>query len=123
MNAEVKQAWLAALRSGEYQQAHSRLHDTDEGGNVRHCCLGVLCDLHSKATGMPWKDEIMVTSYHGAYEFLPSDVRVWAELDGDSPVIQGHPLIAWNDGHDLGLGQAIRPHTFPEIADLIEQYL
>lgn len=37
MPAETKKEWLAALRSGEYQQATCAL-ETDKG----YCCLGVL---------------------------------------------------------------------------------
>jgi hypothetical protein len=73
MIAEIKQKWLTALRSGEYQQGKSALR-RDEGGQRLYCCLGVLCDLidpnewqpakegqpmaykHAIATGMPTYD-------------------------------------------------------------------
>ena len=38
MNAEIKQKWVEALRSGKYQQGHYALQ-TGEA----YCCLGVLC--------------------------------------------------------------------------------
>lgn len=41
MNAEVKEKWLAALRSGDYRKAKGRL----SRGRNRRCCLGVLRDL------------------------------------------------------------------------------
>lgn len=41
MQAELKQKWIEALRSGKYQQGKGVLRtDTDH-----FCCLGVLCDL------------------------------------------------------------------------------
>jgi hypothetical protein len=40
MNAEIKQKWVAALRSGNYKQTKVCLHNK-EG----YCCLGVLCDV------------------------------------------------------------------------------
>ena len=40
-------AYLQALRSGEYPQTKSYLH-TDEG----FCCLGVMCDVYRKLTGI-----------------------------------------------------------------------
>lgn len=40
MNEELKQQWVEALRSGEYQQTTGCLRDI--GG---FCCLGVLCDI------------------------------------------------------------------------------
>ena len=40
MNKELKKRWVAALRSGEYQQTREYLQD-----EIGYCCLGVLCDL------------------------------------------------------------------------------
>lgn len=47
MDAELKTKWVAALRSGKYQQAKSCLRDLDETNLkvVRFCCLGVLIDI------------------------------------------------------------------------------
>ncbi|GAB3326237.1 hypothetical protein GCM10027299_25370 [Larkinella ripae] len=45
MNAEIKTKWLAALRSGEYQQAQCALRVVNLKGEYQHCCLGVLADL------------------------------------------------------------------------------
>lgn len=39
--SEIRKAWVAKLRSGEYKQASSRLRTIDN----RFCCLGVLCEL------------------------------------------------------------------------------
>ena len=41
MNPEIRARWVAALRSGAYEQGTSRLRDASD----RRCCLGVLCDL------------------------------------------------------------------------------
>jgi hypothetical protein len=41
MKADIKNAWLEALRSGEYAQTEGELHNVDAG----YCCLGVLCDV------------------------------------------------------------------------------
>jgi hypothetical protein len=41
MKAELKQKWIAALRSGEYKQGKGVLRTTED----RFCCLGVLCNL------------------------------------------------------------------------------
>ncbi len=40
MQAELKAKWVAALRSGKYQQSSDALR-TEDG----FCCLGVLCDI------------------------------------------------------------------------------
>src|SRR5687767_3496429 len=48
MDPEVKARWVAALRSGEYQQARMRLRNGDA-----MCCLGVLCNLYDPSQ---WDD-------------------------------------------------------------------
>jgi hypothetical protein len=37
MNEQIKQRWIEALRSGEYEQTQGRLRD-----ETGYCCLGVL---------------------------------------------------------------------------------
>lgn len=41
MEQELKDKWIAALRSGKYKQGVGLLHDR----NHRFCCLGVLCEV------------------------------------------------------------------------------
>ena len=43
MNKSIKKKWVAALRSGEYQQGQGLM--CHEG---KYCCLGVLCDILPK---------------------------------------------------------------------------
>jgi hypothetical protein len=43
--------WIAALRSGEYQQGYGRLKRSEENGDEYYCCLGVvqeLCELKTE---------------------------------------------------------------------------
>jgi hypothetical protein len=116
MNQEVKAKWLAALRSGEYKQSRGLLRNFVD----RYCCLGVLCDLHAKATGGHWK----FGRYHESLTSLPYDVAKWAELPlptegwvtcdvNVGAVGQTRSLMAMNDTGS----------TFTEIADKIEAYL
>jgi DNA-directed RNA polymerase subunit N (RpoN/RPB10) len=42
MDKELKAKWVAALRSGEYQQGYATLYDS---GIDRYCCLGVLISV------------------------------------------------------------------------------
>lgn len=44
MDAKLKADWTAALRSGEYKQGRRRFRIESAGG-VKHCCLGVLCEV------------------------------------------------------------------------------
>ena len=117
MDAKVKQAWIQALRGGEYEQARGTLR-----AQGQFCCLGVLCDLHAKETGNTWRPAPNGTqTYLGEGECLPSAVYRWAGLEGFNPYVkaaQQYALAEYNDG-DCGLA----PHSFEEIADLIEQHL
>lgn len=116
MDARVKTQWLAALRSGEYDQRYWQLRFGGE-----YCCLGVLCDLHAKETGSEWgslaDDD---DSYLDSTGSLPAEVITWSGLEDADPEIgedeYAHPTTAsdWNDSFQK---------TFTEIADLIERHL
>ena len=74
MKADVKAKWLERLRSGEIEQATSRLRDGDS-----RCCLGVLCDVHAAETGTQW-DGAKYIDQEGQ---LPLCVMEWAGLGED----------------------------------------
>jgi len=119
MNADIKKLWVAALTDGSYTQGTKALRY-----GSTFCCLGVLCDLHSKATGQTWhgdsRPEFNMT-YDGNVAELSNRVRVWAGLDEPDPWVQSdgerRTLASFNDGHKT------RKHSFIEIAKLIEDQL
>lgn len=84
MKQEIKQRWINALESGEYKQGVGRLQTT-EGA---FCCLGVLCDLHSKETGFEWgTDDLSFPAYDRSSMFMPDLVTKWSGMktnDGPS---------------------------------------
>src|ERR1700761_662468 len=47
MDPELKAKWVAALRSGAFNQGHDRMCDNEEGDpeDSNFCCLGVLCKV------------------------------------------------------------------------------
>jgi len=45
MDPVLKSKWLSALRGGEYEQGRGRLRNSDN----HYCCLGVLADIAGKA--------------------------------------------------------------------------
>lgn len=51
---DLKEKWVAALRSGKYKQGELRLrHKSDRDGEPdRFCCLGVLCDVSPDLVGL-----------------------------------------------------------------------
>lgn len=119
MKPEIKAAWVAALRSGEYEQGRHRLHTK---GQVKDtfCCLGVLCDLAVKA-GLPVPvvqqedsaEGAQVVAYDLCTEMPPSQVLRWAE--GDSTALSvGTDSATLANLNDTG-------STFAEIAEIIEE--
>lgn len=130
MDEDVRAAWVAALRSGEYKQGHGALCQDDprEGGKdgKLYCCLGVLAELAAKAGIVsPAKKEEeeegvsvrwLYSSKSGDYSsFLSREMRKWAGIEDRDPTVTIHsrsvPLSKLND--ELG-------YTFDDIADVIE---
>lgn len=86
MNKEIKEKWIEALESGKYRKGGGHLRYTMTGGNMLHCCLGVLCELHHQITGQGiWESErwyrVGVGIESGSGTVLPKEVKVWAEME------------------------------------------
>ena len=127
MDAKLKADWIAALRSGDFQQAREVMRDENEGG---YCCLGVLCVVGGADFGeYPDEDfEDGVQSNVAAVAGrLVSDssnelTRYGRKLFGLSEIHEAE-LISRNDGrrvNDPTHPEHIRTHSFSEIADYIE---
>lgn len=98
MKKELRDKWVAALRSGEYIQGQETLRDTL---NNTYCCLGVLC----KVSGSPnWDGEHM----HGDYAFLQACAQKELGISAED----ANRCVLLNDKEGK---------SFPEIADYIEQ--
>ena len=112
MNQTVKEKWLQALRSKEYEQGRGCLKEHD-----KFCCLGVLTDLYIQENNLDWSSH----SENLFYEGLPvpdSFVCSWAGLEYANPEIKidkpfADSLAEMND----------HGYSFEEIADVIEQQL
>lgn len=97
--------WVAALRSGKYEQTNSQLMK-----DGKYCCLGVACEVAM--------EEGSIGHYDGGRGSLPETVRIWLQLDTDSGryISNLTPNTTWylvNDNDSLG-------KSFSEIADIIE---
>ena len=103
MDKQIKEDWLEALRSGEYQQGTGFLEK--DGCN---CCLGVLCRvLEIEGEGESMAGE---TVYFDGYCATLSDrLLLTAQISDDLAM----ELAAMNDGGT----------TFEQIADYIEAEL
>ena len=125
MNQEVKEKWVAALRSGEYKQTKQTLHDKNG-----FCCLGVLCDLYLKENDLDWQEhnyDPKVLVCFDREDTLPDEVADWADIPTNPYVnVPGYlecvALAALNDGSDYEtpITRDIKPRDFNQIADLIE---
>lgn len=112
MKEEIKNKWVAALRSGEYKQGNGRLRDSANG----FCCLGVLCDLYSKEKEVPWTFvNVRFPYFLNENAILPSEVAKWAGTrvkDGSYGDGETYGLIYYNDTLN---------YDFNKIADIIEK--
>lgn len=117
MNPEIKQRWVAALRSGEYEQGKGFLNS-----DGKFCCLGVLCDLHSQDHNIPWtaNDNNSVMTYFDNTGLPPEQVVDWAQYD--------HRQNGWQISHAgvktfLYMLNDETSLSFSSIADIIEKQL
>lgn len=120
MNNEIKQKWVDALRSGEYQQGRHQLRNDDS-----YCCLGVLCDLFAENNpeqGKWYQNQVddswfFETDDDRFVGSLPVGVAEWAQLDDINPPVKidgGIANIASVNDHGV---------PFDKIAQIIEEQL
>ena len=110
MNPQIKEDWVEALRSGEYEQTQGVLDQDD-----RQCCLGVLCDILDVpfVMGIEPKGRFRLygeTGVESESGHLPASVL---KRTGITPT-QVDRLVDLNDKYKA---------TFDEIADYIEATL
>ena len=124
MNIEIKEKWIAALKSGEFEQATGKLRAEvgdrswdqnqceyvvrETGG---YCCLGVLQDVYQKETGNE--------AVHPWYSSFPGhDVLDWAGFEDDEREEDAE------EGTNIGTLTELNDdagYSFSEVADFIEQ--
>jgi hypothetical protein len=123
MRKDVAEKWVAALRSGKYEQGTTALctlipHFESEETDEQYCCLGVLCEVVQNepdflATYPTWGQQQVaggVLNYRAygtdefktTHEFLPESVQVWAGMgsnDGtftvDKPNNDDLSAVSW----------------------------
>jgi hypothetical protein len=102
MDKDLKAKWIAALRSGKYEQGREYLRKDDS-----YCCLGVLCDLVDP-NGWVYDSEFYsfhFNSDHDVDQWLPSSLPEKYGIDRESD------LVDLND---------TKQYDFNQIADWIE---
>lgn len=103
MSEDLKDRWVAALRSGKYEQGTGQLR---LGGTF--CCLGVLCDVvdPGRWVGNDWEDERGDRS-----DFLPPSEVMSVDL-ANHLMHENLYLQTLNDAEH---------YSFEQIADVIEE--
>ncbi len=129
MNPEIKDLWLEGLRSGKYPQGRGMLVNTTRTGGSEFCCLGVLCDIAVQHGIIRANDGDVYGrrrfTTRGAYpedngfeyQVLPIEVKEWAGLDSQNPIIESDEGMTATTANDA------RGYDFRMIADLIEKHL
>jgi hypothetical protein len=97
---ENNRQWIAALRSGQYQQCRERMHE-----NGGHCCLGVAGLLFPE---IDTQGKYPTTNFEDIFGF---DYCIYA-----FPSSKNKRRALWILNDDL-------KWTFPQIADAIETYV
>mgnify|MGYP001583865293 CR=1 FL=1 len=102
MNKTIKELWIKELESDNYKHGTFKLKQ-EIGSQTRHCCLGVLCEVHRKLKKKGesvWErhqveEHDMSAFYHykNRGSALHEDLLEWAELDSN----QQWDLVAIND--------------------------
>lgn len=118
MNATIKKQWVEALRSGKYTQGEGSLAKRDDDFNckLKHCCLGVLCEVIGISREPVEGSNTYV--YDGSDEVLPEKVRESLDITE----MEQKDLIDLNDGRTNNCG-VFEQFNFDEIADWIEENL
>ena len=83
MDTKIRADWIAALRSGDYEQGKGQLRETADDGTTTFCCLGVLCNLHAIANPKIAAKELNTEAYFFNSGYLSPVVEAWAGIDGN----------------------------------------
>ena len=101
--------WVAALRSGEFEQGAKALHPDDA-----YCCLGVMCEI---APDVAWTSDYHPDRVAANFVVMDSNGKppeaVMREFGLDSYAGEPDLLVEFNDGGD---------YDFEDIANWIEAH-
>jgi hypothetical protein len=112
MNKEIKEKWIAALRSGNYKQGIRRLRTI----NDEYCCLGVLCDIMEIPATISNRDFDSCYGYDGEVSVLPKSITLKTGVDTHGRFRND------DDKEELLTKLNDEGKNFKEIADVIERY-
>lgn len=128
MSAAKADAWLAALRSGHYEQGTGSLKVYTSGGIYKFCCLGVLQDTIGEVEnrnniylGLPttaWAEMNNINFYNG------NDKCNFEKIEYSSPIIaqyrENNGAVRFVNASALNDDREYFGMNFGKIADLLE---
>lgn len=105
---DLQTAWIAALKSDDYQQTQGRLALRESDGSTQFCCLGVACDVIDHNG---WNSGVSMLTWREKQTVIPNDYTL-AKLGLSRSEAQ--VLAGLNDREDA---------TFEDIALVLEYQL
>lgn len=127
MNLPVMKEWVAALRSGKYQQGTGTLliRTADQGD--KFCCLGVVQDLYVKSGKGHWEDDEYYRDWNNHASLADLTFSVTSDLFGESSSDISQCGIVVGLADRLGQTPSLTTlndegFTFDQIADIIEYF-
>ena len=127
MNKAIARRWVRALRSGKYKQGRSYLKQKTAKGDLRYCCLGVLCELYQAERARKKQRKLVVGAGDRVFSFKPPGGAVDTAVTGALPL----PVMRWagmrshlgdyGDGAALTIDNDTHRKSFRRIATVIEK--
>jgi|688.fasta_scaffold1797841_1 hypothetical protein len=113
-------AWLDALRSGNYTQTKDYLA-TANNGQWSYCCLGVLCDVEERPSTLTMENSHLCFDRHVAG--LTHHIRQFPVLGESGQLPDGCYVFCDKTTRQLKLLTELNDlgFSFSEIADIIEE--
>lgn len=124
MNQTVKQLWIDALRSGDYEQGKGTLTYIGGDGKELDCCLGVLCKV-AIANGVKVKvdKDLDRLRYDDVTAYIPDSVMEWADMADGDPELAGVDPHGDDEEASASVWNDVVGADFDLIADLIDANL
>lgn len=132
MKQDIAVELSSRLRSGAYIQGQGALKTMDTEGNVRNCCLGVVCEMAVEAGVIPREqishvDEVTFyrfgEGFDNNFSTLPEVVREWAGMYSDNGSFESNTGAEEEMGNMYCLsGFNDTDFNFLQIADIVDRY-
>ena len=92
LTKELKEKWITALESGEYEQGSGQLKSTngaDSDTGCKHCCLGVLAEVMELKIDAN-TDGILIDSKYSGYSVFNLIINKHEEEITNTLIIEGN---------------------------------